>query len=174
MGGEAGYQTWNDERRARQRLWDAKSRANRSPESKAKKLSQVRAWKAANPEKVKSANRRRLVSNPINFLLKNVKYNAKVRGIHFALSPGDFPGGIPEKCPVLGIKINFPAKGKDGSGPSFDRIDNSKGYVPGNVRIISLRANTLKLDCVNPQELRLVARYIEESLGTSALRGIGF
>ena len=44
---------------------------------------------------------------------------------------------------------------------SFDRINPAKGYTKGNVRIISLRANRLKFDCVDPEELRRVANYIE-------------
>ena len=30
------------------------------------------------------------------------------------------------------------------TAPTIDRIDNAVGYVPGNVRIISQRANVLK------------------------------
>lgn len=44
---------------------------------------------------------------------------------------------IPEICPVFNIPIDT---------PSIDRIDPTKGYVPGNVRIISMRANMLKSD----------------------------
>lgn len=42
---------------------------------------------------------------------------------------------IPDTCPVLKIPMN---------SPSLDRIDSAKGYVKGNVRVISARANLLK------------------------------
>mgnify|MGYP007075817688 CR=1 FL=1 len=46
---------------------------------------------------------------------------------------------------------------------SLDRIDSSKGYIKGNVWVISLRANRIKNDST-PQELRLIADKVEERL----------
>ena len=49
-------------------------------------------------------------------------------------------------CEVLKIKM-IPVNGKGGKlweCPSLDRIDSTKGYIKGNVKIISYRANTLK------------------------------
>lgn len=64
---------------------------------------------------------------------------------------------IPEFCPVLGIKLNPRNRGVGyhPDSPSVDRIDNDKGYVKGNVRIISARANLLKNDATI-EELTLV------------------
>ena len=39
------------------------------------------------------------------------------------------------------------------NSPSIDRIDSTKGYVKGNVKIISLRANMMK-NVANLQELQ--------------------
>lgn len=50
---------------------------------------------------------------------------------------------IPTHCPVLGFELTYDAEGRDQS-PSLDRIDNSKGYIEGNVRVISSRANVLR------------------------------
>lgn len=41
---------------------------------------------------------------------------------------------------------------------SLDRIDNSKGYVRGNVMVISLRANAIKNNAT-AEELTAVAAY---------------
>ena len=45
------------------------------------------------------------------------------------------------------------------NSPSIDRIDPEGGYVPGNVVVISWRANQLKLDG-NAHELRLIAEWV--------------
>ena len=59
------------------------------------------------------------------------------------LKPKDLPE-IPEYCPVFPwIKLVRTEKHTDCS-PSIDRINHAKGYVPGNVRWISYRANQLR------------------------------
>ena len=51
---------------------------------------------------------------------------------------------IPEKCPVLGILLVFSLNKRTNNTPSIDRIDSSKGYIKGNVIVVSWRANMLK------------------------------
>jgi hypothetical protein len=73
---------------------------------------------------------------------------------------------IPEFCPALGIKLEARiGAGRSnrediGTSPSLDRIDNSKGYIPGNAAVISLRANMIKTDAT-AAELKAVAAYID-------------
>jgi len=47
-------------------------------------------------------------------------------------------------CPILNIPLSFSKSYGGPNSPSLDRIDNTKGYIKGNIRIISKRANTLK------------------------------
>lgn len=105
---------------------------------------QKRRYRAANLAKVKAAHRRWYVEHPVNAMLANAKARAKVKGLLFSLKVSDIK--IPDTCPLLEIPM---AQGEgavhDGS-PALDRIDNTKGYVPGNVQVISWRANTLKRD----------------------------
>lgn len=80
-------------------------------------------------------------------MLYRVKNRAKRLGIPFDLERTDI--SIPDFCPVLGIELIY--RGGVGSGyhansPSLDRIKPSLGYVKGNVRVISARANLLKND----------------------------
>lgn len=80
---------------------------------------------------------------------------ARKKGLDFNITKDDII--IPKMCPILGIPIeagngrrcDVPKKdimlvGAKNSSPSIDRIDNSKGYVKGNIRVISWRANYLK------------------------------
>ena len=83
--------------------------------------------------------------NPINLLLSRVKYRCKKEETPFNLIAEDII--VPEVCPILGIKLNFNRGGRRGyfeNSPSLDRKIPEGGYVKGNVRIISARANLLK------------------------------
>jgi hypothetical protein len=54
------------------------------------------------------------------------------------------------------------------SRASLDRIDNTKGYVPGNVVVVSYRANRIKSDAT-AQELLRIARFYAQ-LATNKTR----
>jgi len=52
---------------------------------------------------------------------------------------------IPDKCPYLNIPLSTDIKDKNKDHYySIDRIDSDKGYVKGNIQVISLLANTMK------------------------------
>ena len=64
-----------------------------------------------------------------------------------------------DECPVLGKPFVRHQKGHDFC-PSLDRVDPSKGYVKGNVKYISARANRIKYDA-SAEELKQVLAYVE-------------
>jgi len=70
------------------------------------------------------------------------KHNAKLRGLEFNISREDL--FLPKYCPILGIKLNYSASKVSDNSPSIDRIDNSKGYIKGNVIVVSRLANAMK------------------------------
>lgn len=78
------------------------------------------------------------------------KENSKMKGCEFNLGVEDII--IPKKCPYLGIEICFGVqnRGQD-NYYSIDRIDSTKGYVKGNVQVISLLANTMKNKATNEE-----------------------
>ena len=66
---------------------------------------------------------------------------------------------FPLQCPVLHIDIDYFKKGQGGSNysPSIERLVPSKGYVTGNVRIISQKANRLKQDASIDEQVQVLA-----------------
>lgn len=91
----------------------------------------------------------------------NVKKRAKQKGINFEISINDIPK-IPEYCPILKIKIKENDKSAPlDSSPSLDRINPRLGYIKGNVRIISNRANRIKSDSTL-KEMRLILKDAEK------------
>lgn len=75
-------------------------------------------------------------------LLQSVKSRAKKRGLPFDLTEDDL--AIPEKCPILGIRLKQEVGVRGPDYPTVDRIDNTRGYTKDNILIISWRANNLK------------------------------
>ena len=91
--------------------------------------------------------------------LRYIKRNAKLRGLEFNITPDDLI--IPDFCPILGIKLYWTKGIATNSTPSIDRIDPSKGYIKGNVQVISMRANTLKNNAT-VEELELILKFIKK------------
>ena len=91
----------------------------------------------------------------------NLKRRAKLKGFDFNLELEDIPQ-IPKFCPILGIPIviNEGNHQPTDNSPSVDRIDSKKGYIKGNIRIISNRANRIKADATI-EELRKVLEDYE-------------
>ena len=80
------------------------------------------------------------------FMLRHAKKRAKARNLEFNITIDDF--NIPKLCPLLGIELylNVGNGRAFDNSPSLDRIDSSKGYIPGNVWVISTKANRIKSD----------------------------
>lgn len=81
---------------------------------------------------------------PENRLLSQAKDRSSNKGVPFDLVVEDIQ--IPTHCPYLGIPlVTYVGKGRGHlDAPSLDRIDPTKGYVRGNVEVISYKANMIK------------------------------
>ena len=94
---------------------------------------------------------------PERVVCSMAKRRAKKKGLEFNIDNTDID--IPILCPILGIPIvKIYTKGKStgptSNSPSLDRIDNSKGYIKGNVRVISHKANTMKHNATSLELVR--------------------
>lgn len=128
---------------------------------RAKERARKAAWRARNPERSAALIRRQHAkarANVAAFLCARAKVRAAIRGIPFALTAADI--AVSDACPVFGTPLVFGgANGRDNS-PSLDRIDPALGYVPGNVRVISYRANRIRSDA-SLAELRAFVAFLE-------------
>lgn len=92
----------------------------------------------------------------------SARYRANAKGIPFTITVEDIV--IPECCPVLGMRLVLrTGRGSNNDSPSLDRINPRKGYVPGNVSVISYRANRIKNDA-SLEELRRITAWLESTL----------
>lgn len=78
-------------------------------------------------------------------MLRRAKARAKKEGFDFNLVKEDI-SPLPTACPVLQLPLRISEVHQDPCAYSLDRIDNSKGYIRGNVAVMSYKANRLKND----------------------------
>lgn len=99
-------------------------------------------------------------NDPQYYLWYVARTRARKYGTEFSIEKEDIT--IPEKCPILGLTL---VKG-DGYLPnamSLDRVDNDKGYVKGNIRVISRKANLLK-SSLTLEILENIIKYIKKEI----------
>lgn len=119
---------------------------NSRPEFRERRRKLARQRRSDNKEHYQQLDRERNIRTKPARLWSAAKIRAKQHGLDFNIEVADVI--IPPKCPILGIDI-IPSKDSQGPSdhsPSVDRINNDFGYVKGNVRVISYRANSLKSD----------------------------
>lgn len=92
----------------------------------------------------------------VKYLVCEARKRAKKLGIEFNIEESELV--VPETCPYLGVKIIYegdnPTRRKGWVNPfcaSLDRIDPTKGYIKGNVQIISVLANRMKNNATKEQ-----------------------
>lgn len=101
------------------------------------------------------------MSNPKHWIWVAAKNRAKRKNIEFDISEDDFE--LPSICPLLNIPM---WKNPDKACPnsySLDRIDPKKGYIKGNVWVVSKRANAIKSDATL-EELELLVSNLRKKV----------
>lgn len=98
---------------------------------------------------------------PIYEMLRGARQRAKKYKLPCNLTLDDIV--VPRICPVFGVKLVASKGGlPKHNSPSLDRIIPARGYVVGNVCVISHRANMLKRDG-SIEELQKVLRYMRRT-----------
>ena len=77
-------------------------------------------------------------------MVQSAKQRAKKIGVPFDLDVEDLIP-LPEVCPVLQIPLDMDSERLANNSATLDKVVPSKGYVKGNVVVISHRANKIKL-----------------------------
>jgi hypothetical protein len=108
--------------------------------------------------KYRKKNLRRIMFN-------NAKKRAEQKGLEFDIELKDIV--IPKLCPIFGIELECNKTSRNNS-PSLDRVDNSLGYIKGNIAVISNRANKLKSSATK-NELKAIIGYMERHNAVEAL-----
>ena len=138
-----------------------------------KKAELIKLWRLNHPEKMKEYYQRYYNKNKDKFknklnkwreqnhekaILLRAKQRAKQKDFEFNLEAVDIV--IPIRCPILDIEIiRNTNKSIKANSPSLDRIDNTKGYIKGNIMVISNKANTMKNNAT-PEELIKFAKWV--------------
>lgn len=133
-------------------IWRARAKTyreciNADPNYRAKKTAYHKTYRAEN------RNRR---------MLADAKARAKKGSFPCTIELQDV--FIPNECPLL----NVPFQRKGPYAPSLDKIIPALGYVPGNVLVISCRANSIKHNATLEELQKLIANLAV----LLALRGV--
>lgn len=97
---------------------------------------------------------------PAAYLFNIAKQRCKRTGTEFSITVDEIL--VPEFCPLLGVRLDSYSESMD-FHPSLDRIDPKKGYISGNVWVVSHRANRIKSDA-NADELITIGKRLKELL----------
>lgn len=125
-------------------------------------------YRKKNEEKISNKNRKwyessrkvKFTEDPQHYLWYVARTRSRQKGTEFTITKKDVI--IPDICPILEIPLT---KG-DGYLPnsmSLDRVDNTKGYIPGNVRVISRKANLMK-SSLTLDVLEKLIKYIKNEI----------
>jgi len=93
---------------------------------------------------------------------KDARKRALKKGVPFDITAAYILSIMTDTCPIYGTEFKWLGNGSIlPTSPSLDRIDPAKGYVEGNVVIISSKANNIK-SAYKAADLYKVADWLYE------------
>lgn len=114
-------------------------------------------------------------SNPVKGqtykMFRDARLRAEDKKLPFDIDVEYVRSLVVSRCPVFGTHLEWSAQRGNGpipieSSPSLDRIDPTKGYIKGNVWIISYKANVIKNNATH-EELKLVTEAVGRAIVNS-------
>lgn len=108
-------------------------------------------------------------------LVNAARKRSKDSGLDFDLDIEYIQSIFQPHCPILGIELDLNYADRNDrrllpASMTLDRIDNTRGYVKGNVQIISWRANRLKSDSTAEERRLLYEHDVRMSAREPSLR----
>ena len=149
-----------------------KSRYQNDPEFKEKEKARRRKYTATHPEQTKEhwqkwKEKTNSLGSDAFFTarLSTIRGRAKGKGYDFNITKKYLKDIFPKdkKCPALGIEFQLGSQGGRSTSPSVDRIDNSKGYIKGNIVWVSSLANMI-MTSATPQQVLDVAYFFKQQV----------
>ena len=104
-------------------------------------------------------------------MISSARRRAKAKNIPFDIDIEYVRSLVVSHCPVYGMPLDWSTyRGNKqtaiANSPSLDRIDPTKGYVKGNVWIVSHKANTFKSYATH-EELKILVEAVGRALVNS-------
>jgi hypothetical protein len=136
---------------------DVSKKTKTLPSCKQCCLSRIRQYQKSNSVLVKTKD-----------MVKSARKRAKIKNLPFDIDQEYVRSLVVSHCPVFGMPLEWSAlcgnhRGGSANSPSLDRIDPTKGYVKGNVWIISNKANTFKSYATH-EELKILAEAVGRAI----------
>ena len=122
----------------------------------------VKHWN--NSQKAKVAKHRWKHKNPkkawATSAVGGAKMRAALKKLDFDLTSDYIESITPDRCPIFGEPFLFVGnKVMQPFSASLDRLDPTKGYIQGNVVVISMKANSIK-NAYGSAEIGAVATWL--------------
>jgi len=176
----------SNEAALRQQLAELTAQLDEFKKKKQRKREVARRWYDNNREKMKEHNKRYMseiieggktryqyyyeksrfgsFEKRLTLMLTSAKSRCKKNNVEFSITKEDVARR--ETCPISGVMLNFRSNKVSDDSPTLDRIDPSKGYVPGNVWVVSYRANRIKSNATSDELFRIAAavKRVEDRL----------
>ena len=123
--------------------------ANKNWNASKKGITSKQKWKEKDPKNAWAVSAR-----------GGCKVRSEKKGSPFNVSSAYILSITPDECPVFKTKFIFIGQKTCPESATIDRLDPKKGYVEGNIAVISMRANTIK-NAYGSEEIFKVAEWLK-------------